>query len=214
MYQACLFDLDGTLVNSLADLAQATNHALNVLGHPTHDTPRYRYFVGDGVAKLLERALPEAARTPETLARARELFDAFYAAHRFDHTAPYDGMLPLLDALAARGLSLGVVTNKPEPAAKEIVSKLFGGRFTAVTGNRPGLPRKPDAHPALEAAATLGVQPAGCLFIGDSGVDMQTAAVAGMTGVGVLWGFRESAELLGCGAKKLVASPEELLALL
>ena len=214
MYQACLFDLDGTLVNSLADLAQATNHALTALGYPVHETERYRYFVGNGVAKLLERALPSTALTPVTLVRARALFDAFYAVHRLDHTAPYDGLLPLLDALAARGTALGGVTNKPAPAARAIVSKLFGSRFAHVTGSRPDLPRKPDPRPALETAGALGAAPADCLFIGDSGVDMQTAAAAGMTGVGVLWGFRESAELLGCGAKKLISRPEELLALL
>ncbi len=213
MYFACIFDLDGTLADSLQDLADAANHALRAQGYPTHETPRYRYFVGNGVPKLLERVLPEDARTPEILTHTRVLFDAYYQAHRLDHTRPYAGILPLLDTLIERGIKLAVLSNKPDAFAKEIVTSLFGSRFHPVFGNRPDVPRKPDPAAALEAAGTLGARPEQCLFLGDSGVDMQTAKAAGMVGVGVLWGFRDSAELLENGAKKLLSRPEDLLEL-
>lgn len=213
MYSACLFDLDGTLADTLADLAEATNHLLRAQGYPTHEAARYRYFVGNGVPKLIERALPETARTEAILARSRELFDAYYAAHYLDHTAPYPGIPVLLEALAGQGVHLAVVTNKPDGFARQIIASLFGARFAVVLGSRPGVPRKPDPAAALEAAGALDAAPGACLFIGDSGVDMQTAQAAGMTGVGVLWGFRDSAELLAGGAKKLISRPDELLRL-
>ncbi|ADU26633.1 HAD family hydrolase [Ethanoligenens harbinense] len=213
MHLACIFDLDGTLADSLQDLADAANHALRAQDYPTHETPRYRFFVGNGVPKLLERVLPEHARTPETLAHTRTLFDAYYRAHGLDHTRPYTGILPLLDILGKRGVKLAVLSNKPDAFAKEIVTALFGNRFHPVFGNRPDVPRKPDPAAALEAAEIMAVCPEQCLFLGDSGVDMQTAAAAGMIGVGVLWGFRDRAELLENGAKKLLSRPEDLLEL-
>lgn len=213
MFKACIFDLDGTLVDSLRDLADATNHALHMQGYPTHETAQYRYFVGNGIPKLIERTLPVQARTPDILAHTRELFDAYYDVHRLDHTAPYAGILPLLDRLREKGIPIAVVSNKADPFTKRIVSALFENRFQSVLGSRPNVPRKPNPATALETASILDIQPEHCLFIGDSGVDMQTAAAAGMTGIGVLWGFRDRKELLENGARKLIEQPAELLAL-
>lgn len=211
MYLACIFDLDGTLADSLQDLADATNHVLHTQHYPTHETEKYRYFVGNGIPKLIERALPEDARTPEILTHTRELFDAYYTVHRLDHTVPYAGIPALLDSLRERGVRLAVLSNKPDAAAKAIVSKLLGERFDVVFGSRSGIPRKPDPAAALETAALMSVQPRQCLFIGDSGVDMQTASAAGMTAAGALWGFRDRTELLENGAQKLLAKPDDLL---
>lgn len=214
MFHACIFDLDGTLVNSLRDLADAVNHALQLEGYSIHEVPAFRHFVGNGIPKLIERALPADAQTPEIHARMLGLFNAYYQAHRTDHTAPYDGIPALLDCLRERGIQTAVVSNKADAFTKQIVTDLFGERFPSVLGSRPNIPRKPDPTSTLETAERLGVQPADCLFLGDSGVDMQTAANAGMIGVGVLWGFRDRQELLENGAKKLIAHPEELLAFL
>lgn len=211
MHLACIFDLDGTLVNSLQDLAEASNHALRLQGYPIHGITQYRYFVGNGIPKLIERILPETARTPEILAHTRELFDAYYDVHRLDHTVPYDGILLLLDRLFEKNIQTAVVSNKADAFAKKIVSALFGDRFRSVLGSRPNVPRKPNPAAASETASFLGVKPEQCLFVGDSGVDMQTAAAAGMTGIGVLWGFRDREELLANGAQKLIEQPENLL---
>lgn len=214
MFKACIFDLDGTLVDSLRDLADASNHALHIQGYPTHETAKYRYFVGNGIPKLIERTLPVKARTPDILAHTRALFDAYYDVHRLDHTAPYPGILPLLDQLGEKGIPIAIVSNKADPFTKKIASALFGNRFQSVLGSRPNVPRKPDPTAALEIASNLNTAPEECLFIGDSGVDMKTATAAGMTGIGVLWGFRGREELLENGAHKLIEQPAELLSLL
>lgn len=212
-YRCCLFDLDGTLINSLADLAEASNTMLQKKGLPTYPTERYRYFVGRGVPKLIEMVVPEPSRTPEILAGCRQLFDEYYHVHALDHTAPYDGIRPMLAEMARRGLALAVVSNKPDGFVRQIVGAVFPGVFAGVQGQRTGIPRKPDPAMALNACAALGLPPEECLYFGDSGVDMQTACAAGMTAVGVLWGFRERTELLENGARHLIARPEEALAL-
>lgn len=214
MFKACIFDLDGTLVDSLRDLADASNYALHMQGYPTHEMAQYRYFVGNGIPKLIERTLPVQARTPDILAHTRELFDAHYDVHRLDHTKPYAGILPMLDHLAKNGIPIAIVSNKADLFTKKIAAALFGNRFQSVLGSRPNVPRKPDPTAALETASYLNISPKECLFIGDSGVDMKTAAAAGMTGIGVLWGFRDRKELLENGAHKLIEQPAELLSLL
>lgn len=212
-YRCCIFDLDGTLINSLADLAAASNYMLKKEGFPTFPTERYRYFVGRGVPKLIETVVPEPSRSPETLAASRRLFDAYYHVHALDHTGPYDGIPAMLTAFKERGLTLAVVSNKPDDFVRQIVRSIFPGVFATVQGQRAGVPRKPDPAMALGACREMGAQPAQCLYFGDSGVDMQTAVAAGMTAVGVLWGFRERDELTKAGARHLIAAPEEALAL-
>lgn len=212
MFRACMFDLDGTLVNSLADLASSCNHALAQQGLPTHATDEYRRFVGRGIAKLIGDVLPEHCKTAETLETTRELFDEHYDVHCLDHTQPYDGIGQLLSGLGDYGCA--VVSNKPDLLAKRIVSALFGNRFDVVMGQREGVALKPDPTGPLEACSLMGVRPAQCLFLGDSGVDMVTARTAGMFPAGALWGFRTRHELVESGARALLEAPQDLLAVL
>ena len=209
MFRACVFDLDGTLVDSLADLAASCNHALAQEGLPTHPTEAYRLLLGYGIAKLIEGALPEQCRIPETITRTRTLMEQHYDVHCLDRTRPYDGIDELLTELG--DLKRAVVSNKPDRFAKRIVYALFGDGFDVVMGQREGVPRKPDPAGLLEACSIMGVEPAECLYLGDSGVDMLTAHAAGMFAAGALWGFRGSRELAENGAQALVAAPHDLL---
>ncbi len=210
-----IFDLDGTLVDTLADLAAAMNIVLARLGYPIHPVPDYRFKVGDGVAKLVERALPEAARRPEIMAGALQQFLDYYNRHDMDATAPYAGIPELLRALRARGMQLAVASNKPHAAAVEIVRHYFGsGLFGCVYGQRPGAPVKPDPAIVHDLLRELDVPAEQTLYVGDSAVDMETARRSGLTSVGVLWGFRPETELRAAGACHIVAHPSEILNLL
>lgn len=210
-----IFDLDGTLVDTLADLAGAMNTVLARLGYPTHPVPDYRFKVGNGVAKLVERALPEAARQPAVMAEALQQFLDYYNRHDMEATAPYAGIPELLRQLRARGLQLAVASNKPHAAAVEIVRHYFGnGLFDCVYGQRPGAPVKPDPAIVRDILQALHRTPEETLYIGDSAVDMETARRSGLVSVGVLWGFRPESELRAAGARHLAASPDEILSLL
>jgi phosphoglycolate phosphatase len=214
-YRAVLFDLDGTLLDTLRDIADAMNAVLARLRLPGHPPVDYRLFVGEGVTRLVERALPEERRDGELIRRAEAMLDEEYA-HRWNATTrPYPGIPGLLDELAARGVPLAVLSNKPDDFTLLTVSRLLPAwRFHPVMGARPGVPRKPDPAAALEIAGILGIVPSDILYLGDSGVDMRTARAAGMHPVGALWGFRSAAELNEAGAAALVGSPAELLELL
>ncbi|NOK39153.1 HAD family hydrolase [Corallococcus exercitus] len=213
LLRAVLFDLDGTLVDSLGDIATAMNHALEQHGLPTHPEAAYLRFVGEGVAKLAERATGSAA--PVLQGQVLATYHAYYDAHLFDRTRAYPGVEDALVALAADGVRLGVLSNKSDDFVKRLAARLLPGvRFTAVYGERPGIPRKPDPTAALALAAELGVAPEACGFVGDTSVDMDTAKAAGMYGVGVTWGFRTAAELHAHGARAVVSSAGELLAAL
>jgi len=213
--RAILFDLDGTLVDSLADIADAVNRVLKAHGFPIHPLQAYRHMVGDGVHTLAWRALPESDRDGPTVSRVVADLQEDYGRNWAVKTRVYDGVPALLEGLAARNLPVAVLSNKPDGVAARVVERFLPGvRFHSVMGLRPGVPRKPDPTSALELAAGMGVEPRDCWFVGDSLVDMRTARAAGMTPIGVLWGFRERAELEENGAAALVAHPEELLALL
>ena len=213
--RGCLFDLDGTLINSLEDLATSTNYALMERGYPVHTLDEYKYMVGNGVTRLCERALPPYARTPEQVRTLRQVFQSYYMEHGMDSTRPYPGINWMLQQLKARGIRLAVLTNKPDQSAQLLVKRMFGaGLFTAVIGQREGRPIKPDPTTAFEAMEQIGVKPEECAYFGDSGVDMQTADAAGARGVGVLWGFRQADELLENGALALIKSPDEVLPLI
>jgi phosphoglycolate phosphatase len=212
VFHACLFDLDGTLVDSLADLAASANRALAGQGLPTHATDEYRRFVGRGVAKLIEDMLPAYAKAPESLERTRSLFEEHYSLHCLDRSRPYEGVEQLLSNL--RGYECAVVSNKPDVFVHKIVSALFGNRFEVVMGQREGIPRKPDPAGTIEACSLMGVEPARCLYLGDSGIDMMTARAAGMFPAGALWGFGTRQELVENGAQALCEKPEDLLDLL
>lgn len=214
--KAVIFDLDGTLANTLDDIADAMNHVLAERGLPTHAVDDYRHMVGWGVPALVEKALPagfEGERgDPDDLIDA---FRARYGAHAFDRSAPYPGIPAMLDALVARGTPMGILSNKPDEFTKEMVSRLFGRwSFGAVAGARPDVPRKPDPAAARDIAARLGATPGDCVFVGDSDVDMRTANNAGMRAVGVDWGFRDREELEGAGSEVVLERPMDLLSLL
>lgn len=211
-YKAVIFDLDGTIINSLDDLADSANAMLQGYGYPVFPVERYRYFVGNGSRKLIERVLPERKRSSEFIDEALAKYKEIYEKRILAKTRPYAGILEMLEALRQKGIPLGLCTNKHMEAADAIVRGLFpAGTFQQVIGDRPGYPRKPDPKAALEVVAALGVQPAETAYLGDSLVDMQTAVHAGFLPVGVLWGFREKDELVEHGAEVLLKEPAELL---
>lgn len=215
MKRAVLFDLDGTLLNTLEDIANAANRVLVRQGFPAHPVGDYRYFVGDGAAVLFRRLLPEDSRVEVTIRRCLEGFRDDYGVHWNIATTIYPGIESLLDSLSARGVRLAVLSNKPHRMTVDCVQGyLARWTFSAVLGQREGVPKKPDPSAAREVAETLGIPPAEFLYLGDTGTDMQTAAGAGMVAVGALWGFRPEAELREHGARYLVSRPEELLPLL
>jgi phosphoglycolate phosphatase len=213
--QALLFDLDGTLLDTLADIASCVNLVRAELGLPPHPMEAYKYFVGDGLARLMTRAFPaRALRGPGLKARARR-FEELYERHSLDETRPYPGVARMLAAVARRGLPMAVVSNKPQRFTEQCVAKLLPRRhFDVVRGARPGVPLKPDPAGPLAAARAMGVGPGAVLYLGDTSVDMRAAAAAGMFPVGALWGFRDADELRLSGARVLIRRPQELLALL
>ncbi len=213
-YKAVLFDLDGTLINTLEDLAAASNHALAAYGYPPRPVEDFKLLAGNGVAVMLERAMPEGERTPRRIAALKEKFLEYYGLHYADKTAPYAGVPELLRTLKVKGYKRAVVTNKVEEMAKVILNKLYPNCFDLILGQREGVPTKPDPTLAHMAMKELGVSPEECVFMGDSGVDIQTAVNSGALPVGVLWGFREEPELLRNGAKRLIGRAEELLNIL
>ena len=214
-YQAVIFDLDGTLLDTLEDLGDAVNRVLSARGLPVHPIDAYRFFVGDGMAKLIERALPEDKRDAETVRSCLEAFRVDYDRHWNVKTKPYDGIGAMLDELTARGLKRAILSNKPHEFTQLCVSEFLSKwSFDAVIGGRDGVPLKPDPAGALEIALTLGLPPAAFLYLGDTAVDIKTAIAADMTPVGALWGFRPAKELLESGAKILIEQPLEILGLL
>jgi len=210
-----MFDLDGTLLDTLEDLADSTNAALGSLGYPPHVVEAYRYFVGDGVAKMAERALPDDKRDEDTVAKCVAAVQKEYAARWRDKTRPYDGILDMLDVLDGRAVRMTILSNKPHDATQRTVEAFLPrDRFAAVVGARPSWPRKPDPAAAVDISRQLGIAPGEFLYLGDTNTDMKTARTAGMFAVGALWGFRTADELLESGAQALVEKPGELPALL
>ena len=212
-YRAVLFDLDGPLLDTLADLADCMNRVLGRHGFPAHPPDSYRYFVGDGVENLVRRTLPAERRDEATLRALKADMKEEYGAHWADKTRPYPGIPALLKSLHTRRVPMAVLSNKPHSLTVAVVTHFFGlSPFAAVFGARDGHPHKPDPGAALEIASALALAPAEVLYAGDTDTDMQTAARAGMFAVGVLWGFRPREELLESGAQALAASPADLLA--
>jgi phosphoglycolate phosphatase len=210
--KAILFDLDGTLLDTLADLADAANRVLAGAGLPTHGRDAYRRFIGDGSRMLITRALPAHQREPQTIDAMLTAFKADYGRHWKTATCPYPGIPELLDELVRRRIPRGVVTNKPQPFAEGSLAYFFpDAGFAIVRGQHGTRPIKPHPAPALEAAARLGAAPPECLLVGDSGVDMQTARAAGMLPIGAAWGFRSVEELTENGAAGIAFSPIEVL---
>lgn len=210
-----LFDLDGTLLDSLADLADSMNRVLTRQGLPIHPVQAYRYFVGDGIINLVRRALPIEARKQDIVEDCARLMRQEYALHWADTTRPYPGIAELLDALTARGIQMAILSNKPDALTREVVRTLLPQwNFDAVAGARETTPRKPDPAGALRIARLLHRDPAEFLYAGDTNTDMQTARAAGMFAIGVLWGFRTAEELQKNGAQTLLGAPLDLCSLL
>ena len=213
-FRAILFDLDGTLLDTLTDIAQAANQALALEGFPTHPEAAYVKFIGDGVAMLFRRALPSDLADDSTAGRCVARFQKTYGKAWNVHTKPYAGIGELLDALTARNLILAVLSNKPDDFTRLYgESYLAPWAFRVVMGHRAGVARKPDPASALEIATLLGVEPGSCVFVGDSGVDMETGRNAGMVPVGVSWGFQTEEILRASGARAIIHHPLELLAI-
>ena len=211
MYKTVVFDLDGTLLNTIDDLADAGNRVCAARGWPQHTVEEYKYFVGNGIPKLVERFSPPQARTPDQLADTLAAFQADYGAHLRDKTAPYPGIPALLARLKAAGVQLAVFSNKADPLARQVVADYFDASlFDAVRGALPGVPTKPAPQGTLALMQAIGADPAATLYVGDSNVDVDTAHNAGLPCCGVLWGFRTRQELTDAGAEHLAADAEEL----
>jgi len=213
VYRAIIFDLDGTLLDTLEDLADATNIVLKRFGFPTHPVNAYRQFVGSGARELIRRALPAENRDEPTITKCHQAFLETYSCNWDTKTRPYPGIPELLDQLAKKKIKTAILSNKPhEMAVKTVRTLLKAWHFEIILGQRKGFPRKPDPMGALEIARQLEIPVSEFLFVGDSGVDMETAVHAGMFAVGVSWGFRTENELLQAGAKMIVTAPYAILA--
>ncbi len=213
MIKAVLFDLDGTLVNTLGDLALSVNFVLEKHGHPTHDTESYKKFAGNGNEVMMRRALPEEFRGDrEYVLKLREEFYNYYKEHCADVSFVYDGINELLISLRAMDISVAIVTNKAQSMTDTLVPKLMDKNiFCAVIGQRDTVPTKPEPHMPFLAMSEMDVNPDECLFVGDSNTDMETGLNCGNTPVGVLWGFRDEKELTESGARYIVETPDEII---
>ena len=212
-FHAVIFDLDGTLLDTLADLANSANRVLARENLPEHPLDAYRYFVGDGLQTLITRIIPAEKRDPETVKMLCDRFREDYSRNWQGESRPYDGIPELLDELTRKGISLNVLSNKPHEFTVHCVDTFFKPwHFDTVFGDRQQVPRKPDPAGALEIAEKLGLAPEKILYLGDTSTDMQTAVRAGMYPVGALWGFRTARELEQSGALTLAAHPMEVAA--
>ncbi len=211
-WQAVLFDLDGTLLDTLPDLAYSVNEILSEMGYPVHEVDRYRYFVGDGVETLLRRALPGGERAAdEQIGAAVKAMEKVYGRRWRGHTRPYPGISEMLTWLEQRQIPKAIISNKPDLFTGIMVRELLAGfRFEVIRGAVPGAPKKPDPTVALEITRLMEAEPARVMFVGDSSIDMLTAGAAGMYPVGVGWGFRTVEELLQNGARAILDSPPDI----
>ncbi|MDP3286355.1 MAG: HAD family hydrolase [Desulfobacterales bacterium] len=211
-FKAVLFDLDGTLLDTIDDLADSMNSVLEKHGFPKHSIDKYKYFVGDGMDVLARRALPVSCKDESLIAGCVAAMKEEYSSRWADKTRPYDGIPELLDALSASGARLSILSNKPHEPTGIVVSKMLADwKFEMVVGVRDGVPRKPDPAAAISIAKSLGIAPDEFLYLGDTNTDMKTAVAAGMFSAGALWGFRTAGELIEAGARILIRYPTDLL---
>ena len=209
-YKAAVFDLDGTLLNTIDDLAWATNYALKQFNMHTYTVDEVRQMVGNGVAKLIRDAVPEDT-DDATYQQVLACFKEHYADHSLDNTVPYPGILDAIDILKEAGVKCAVVSNKPNFAIADLMKNFFPGRFDFALGQRDDLKRKPDAEPVHYALAQIGVNPKDAVYIGDSEVDVATAQNSNMPCISVTWGFRDKDTLLAAGATTLVDTADEMV---
>lgn len=214
-YRAVIFDLDGTLLNTLEDIGDSMNRVLEARGLPQYDIDEYRYLVGSGIRMLVYRVLPEEERSDELVQECVNEFREIYDKNWNVKTRPYEGVPEMLDEIMKTRLKVSILSNKPDDFTKKCVDEFLPAwKFKNVVGLNAGIPPKPDPTGALEIAERLRIKPVNFLYIGDTSIDMQTAGSAGMFPAGVLWGFRSADELLEHGAKALVRHPMEILNLL
>lgn len=212
MKKLVIFDLDGTLLDTIADLAGATNYALTQLGYPTHDTDTIRTFVGNGINKLLERSLPANEQTEENVMRMRSYFVPYYDAHNADLSSPYPGIEALLQSLQEKGIGISVASNKYQEATTKLVKHYFPTiLFAEVLGQRENIPVKPHPTIVFDILNKTGIDKKDVLYVGDSGVDMQTALNAEVDAIGVTWGFRSRIELEALHPLGIIDKAEELM---
>ncbi len=209
MYKAVIFDLDGTLLNTLDDLAASVNYALEKFGYPKRTTEEVRRFIGNGVIKLMERATPDGI-TKDAFEKCFGTFRAHYLEHMKDKTGAYDGVIPLLDSLKKRGIKTAVVSNKLQSGVEGLCRDFFPGRLSCAFGVENESERKPAPVNVFRALEKLSVSKDESIYAGDSEVDVQTAKNAGLDCIGVTWGFRDRTELIEAGAKFVVDSPDEI----
>ena len=215
MKKLAIFDLDGTLLNTIADLAHSTNYALNKLGYPTHEIEKYNFMVGNGINKLFERALPEGEKTEENVLRVRKEFIPYYDIHNADDSRPYPGVPELLTDLQSAGIQIAVASNKYQAATEKLIKHYFPTiRFTAILGQREGIPVKPDPTIIQEILSLSRIKKEDTLYVGDSNVDMQTAHNAQVEVAGVAWGFRPVSELEAFHPDHIVHKAEEIVQLI
>jgi phosphoglycolate phosphatase len=214
-YSSVIFDLDGTLLDTLEDLADSTNRALARLEFPMRALDEYRYLVGDGVVMLVTRALPEDRRDPATIEKCLALYKEEYARNKYVKTKPYAGVEDMLGDVSRQGMKLAVLSNKPHEFTVQCVERFLGKwKWDVVLGQTDEIPRKPSPAGAIEIARRLGESVSAFIYVGDTKTDMQTATAAGMFPVGVLWGFRERPELEASGARVIISEPRELIRLI
>jgi phosphoglycolate phosphatase len=215
-FEAILFDVDGTLLDSIQDLADSMNSTLEHFGFSTHGIDRYKYFVGDGMENLVRRALPDSIRADSAIvSECLQMMRQTYDHNWKKQTRPYPQIPELLDGLTDFNVRMTVLSNKPDYFTQKVIKELLPSwRFEIVMGERPSVPRKPDPSAAIEISERLGVKPENFLYLGDTATDMLTANAAGMFAVGALWGFREAEELISSGAKELISTPLEILRML
>ena len=210
MYRTVLFDLDGTLLNTIADLAAAGNHVCRENGWPEYSVAEFQAMVGHGIPNLVRTFSPESGQDPETLAASLAEFSAYYSAHSMDRTVPYPGIPELLDHLNAAGVQLAVCSNKADEFSRRLIEHYFPGRFALVRGKREGVPVKPDPAVVHGILSELSADPAGALFVGDSATDIHTGHNAGLPVCAVTWGFRPRQSLEKAGPEFLADTPDAL----
>lgn len=208
-----IFDLDGTLLNTIDDLGYACNYALEKTGYPTYPISAYPAKVGNGINNLIRRALPEAERTEKNIRRVRAYFVPYYNDHNCDYTRPYDGMPEVLKQLKAQGHQLAVASNKYQAATEKIVNHFFPDLFDVILGEREGVELKPNPQIVLDILSTLNIKHSTLLYLGDSLVDFETAENAGVPFVACSWGFVKREQLLEAGIRCIVDQPKEIITL-
>lgn len=213
-FKGVIFDLDGTLVNSLEDIADAMNSVLLNLDYPTHGYDDYQYFIGSGLRNLVSKSLPATHNDENQIERCYHLMIEVYRNACTNQTKPYDGIVELLEELKSRNIQLSVFSNKADALTKEITTALFPGYFNPIVGLSIESLKKPNPFEAIEISKSLGLKPEEMIFVGDSGIDMQTATNANMHAVGVIWGYRPEEELIANGAKHILNHALDLISIL